>query len=136
MRGEKLENLFDESLSHFHPAAKIQIAVSLGQNRQSIPETDIILANSWLMRERLPSALIWSARLRRLAFEVAIVIGSKLMLREHRVCYHRHHLFAMVGDYPRIDSRIQRNRISEMITVIRTVGCMQIDSQMRVPAVK
>src|SRR4030095_12549933 len=115
MRGEKLENLFDESLSHFHPAAKIQIAVSLGQNRQSIPETDIILTNSRLMRERLPSALIWSAGLRRLAFEVAVVIGSKLVQRKHRLCYHRHHLVAMVGDYPRVNSRIQWNRISEMI---------------------
>ena len=97
---------------------KIQVAVSLGQNRQPVAEPDIVLADARLMRECFPPSLIGSARRRRLAFKVAVVITPKLVLREHGLADRGHHLLAMISDDPRIDRRIERDRIGQMISVI------------------
>src|SRR5262245_50674173 len=58
------------------------------------------------------------------------------MLFKHRLRDHRHHFFAMISDYARVNRRVEWNRISQMIAVMRTVGRMQIDGEMRIPAVK
>src|SRR6185295_4197289 len=89
-----------------------------------------------LMSERFPAALIRNARFWRLAFEVAVVIRTKLVLREHGFRNRGHHLLSMISDDSRINRRIEWDRISQMVSVIRTVGRVQIDRQMWIPTIE
>ena len=137
------ERFLDEDLGHPHAAAEIQIAVGFRQNRDPVPQPDVVVAEPRAVVERAPHRVAGIGRIDAghlardpgLGREVSVVVGPERVLLEERRLHRWQDPLARQRNQPWIGVGVERRRIGQMVAVVRAVGRVQVDGDVGIPAV-
>ena len=126
MNDDVAHDLLDERLGHFHPAGKIKITVRFRQNRDAVPQADVVVAEARPVIEGAPGE--------GTAFvEVPVIVSAECMTLSDGRAHLRKQALPGVGDEAAVGVGSQRRRVGQVVAVERAIGRVQIDDHMRIP---